>query len=204
MGRHYQQLLLLPEANRGKMKEKKHHTWPNLRLVKPNSNPNLWQKEEDAFRSFSVAYRWDEGNDLTFITPLLFFSTVEAPMTGGWLVNKFSTGLGETDFSGENEIFTKLFGHQILHATSASRWLDTYVALGYEIYDIDIGPETAHDTFFTSEAGLKIRFNITKTRMKFLRHFGTDYWGLRLGWKNTGFHPFEFSGFVLEIGAGMF
>ncbi len=188
-----------------KMKEKKYHDWPEIKSVKHDANVNQWRKEDYAFRSLSVAYRWDDSDGLTLIAPLLLFKTVEAPMTGGWLVNKFSFGLGETSISDTSFVFEKAIGHQILYTSSASKWLDTYVALGYDLLDIDIRPDFEdYDTFFVSEVGIKVRLNISKTPLSFLKYLGTEYWGIRIGWKNTGFHPFVNSGFILEVGAGIF
>ena len=122
-------------------------------------------------------------------------------MTGGWFYHKFYLGNGD---STPTQISRKI-GHQIQHTTSASRWLDTYVGAGYEIIDIDKEINAIDNkTYMVTEVGMKIRFNITKTPFKIFRHLGTDYWGLRLGWKNLGFNPFIYSGFVIEIGAGVF
>jgi hypothetical protein len=187
-----------------KMKEKKHHDWPKVDKVQGDGTVKRWIKEEKAHRSWGAAYRWDDTNGIAISVPLFIFKTVEAPMTGGWLYNKINFG-NKSISENQGFAYEKVLSHQIVHSTSASRWLDTYVGLGYEIHDEDIDPaSTDHATYFSSEAGLKIRINITKTPLKFLRFLGTDFWGLRIGWKTVGFHPFRNYGFVVEIGAGAF
>ena len=187
------------------MKDKKPHIWPNISRVRGDGRVKQWIDEAKSFRTLSLAYRWDEAQRLSFSFPLLIFKNVEAPKTGGWIYNKFYLGdinsiLIDSDFS-----FSKLLGHQITYSSSASRWVDTYIGLGYEIFDVDNDPtKTKYEPFFVSEAGIKFRLNISKTPLKFLRHLGTDFWGLRMGWKNVGFSPFRSSGFVIELGAGVF
>ena len=185
------------------MKDKRPHDWPKVTKTSGDGTVNQWIKEEKDYRSLGVAYRWDDSNNFSFAVPLLLFKTVEAPMTGGWLYHKFY--LGRSDSLAAIDGSRKILGHQIVHSGSASRWIDTYVGLGYEIWEMQAengGLESK--MFFASEAGIKIRLNITKTPLKFLRHLGTDFWGIRLGWKNVGFRKFRNSGFVLEIGAGVF
>ena len=187
------------------MKGKRPHQWPSISKVRGDGSVKQWIKENKSFRSLSLAYRWDEAQRVSFAFPLLLFKNVEAPRTGGWIYNKFYLGdinsiIIDSDFS-----FEKLLGHQITYSSSASRWVDTYIGLGYEIFDVDSDPKkTKYDPFFVSEVGIKLRVNIVKTPFRFLRFFGTDFWGLRMGWKNVGFSPFKNSGFVIELGAGVF
>ncbi|MFT5167659.1 MAG: hypothetical protein ACI8P3_002897 [Saprospiraceae bacterium] len=187
------------------MKDKKPHDWPSISHVTGDGRVKHWIKENNSFRSISLAYRWDEAQRLSFAFPLLLFKNVEAPRTGGWIYNKvylgdFNSIIIDSDFS-----FEKLLGHQITYSSSASRWIDTYIGMGYEIFDVDTDPKkTNYDPFFVSEVGVKIRLNITRSPLRLLRYLGTDFWGLRLGWKNVGFSPFKNSGFVIELGAGVF
>ena len=185
------------------MKDKKPHKWPKIVKTSGDGKINHWIKEEKDYRSVSVAYRWDDSNNSNFAVPLLLFKTVEAPMTGGWLYHKFYTE--RSDSLALLDGVRKILGHQIVHSGSASRWIDTNFGLAYEIRE---GPfkngDISSKFFFVSEAGIKIRMNITKTPLKFLKHLGTGFWGIRLGWKNVGFREFRNSGFVLEIGAGVF
>ena len=188
------------------MKGKKPHKWPSIDKVKGDVSLKLALKEDKAYRSFGAAYRWDDSNGYTVTVPLLIFKTVEAPMTGGYLFNKFNLGGGITSIKNGSVMVNKLLGHQIVHTSSASKWIDTYVGFGYETYDTNIQPNLGEefDTYFVSEAGIKIRLNISKTPLKFLRWLGTEFWGVRIGWKNLGFHPFANSGFIIELGAGVF
>jgi len=87
----------------------------------------------------------------------------------------------------------------IMHMSSASRWLDPYVGLGYEINDYDEQPDERHfKTDFAVEFGFKIRFNL-KTSFIF-KH--PRFIGIRLGYRLTGFAPIKESGLLLEVGAG--
>ncbi len=181
--------------------DNKRSQWPKLAKVRGDGSVKQWIKEERAFRSFGVSYRFDNEQTLSFSFPLLIFKNVAAPMTGGWFYNKLYLGSGDSYDGYTNN----LLGHQIVHTTSASRWLDSYIGFGYEITDVNQAEEEVDFDFrFVSEAGLKLRLNITKTPLKFFRHLGTDYWGVKFGWKNVGFKSFSYSGFVVEIGAGVF
>ena len=185
-----------------KIKEKKHRDWPKLKTgVSIDQNILKLSKENKLRNKWGISYRFDSESTLSFSAPLLLFRHVEAPMTGGWFYNRFYTGSGDS-FGTE---LSTLFGHQIQHTNSASRWIDSYMGFGYEIVDVDYEFESQDfKTYLVTEIGMKIRLNITKTPLKFLKVLGTDYWGIRFGWKNLGFTPFEYSGFVVEIGAGAF
>ncbi len=185
-----------------KINEKRHKNWPKLITgVHPDQTILRLSKDNKLRNKWGISYRFDNQSAFSFSAPLLLFRHVEAPMTGGWFYNKLYTGDGD---SFGNELST-LFGHQIQHTNSASRWIDSYMGFGYEWVDVDyeLG-STEIKTYLVTEIGMKIRLNITKTPLKFLKVLGTDYWGIRFGWKNLGFSPFEYSGFVVEIGAGAF
>ncbi len=186
------------------MKDKTPHLWPKFNRVSGSGRITQWIKEENSYRSLSLAYRWDDAQRLSFAFPLLLFKNVEAPKTGGWIYNKLY--IGDFDVDPQTPVeFDKLLGHQITYSSSASRWVDMYLGAGYEIYDADLTMRgTQYETFLVSEVGVKFRLNIQRTPLKFLRHFGTDFWGLKAGWKNVGFSPFINSGFVIELGAGVF
>jgi len=187
------------------MKEKKPHDWPHFDRVSGSAIVKQWIKEEKSYSSLSLAYRWDDSQRISFSFPLLLFRNFEAPKTGGWLYNKVYLGDFDSVIKDNEFEFEKLVGHQITYSSSASKWVDTYVGLGYEIYDKDPDKNrTQYDAFFVSEAGIKLRLNIARTPLRFLRHLGTDFWGIRIGWKNLGFSPFVNSGFVVEVGAGVF
>ena len=187
------------------LKGRKPNVWPNVKKVEGNGSIRQWAKTENAFNSIGLAYRWDDSRGLSVALPLLLFKNVEAPLTGGWLYHKISFGRFDTNITDSTFVFQKLLGHEIVYTSSASKWIDTYVGLGYEVYDEDSRPNFRKAKVeMVSEVGIKIRLNISSTPLKFLRFLGTDFWGLRLGWKNVGFSPFIYNGFVIELGAGVF
>lgn len=181
---------------------KKPVKWPKLvAAVQANQSIVRLSKQNKLRNKIGFSYRFDEDNSFALSVPLLFVRHVEAPMTGGWFYHKFYFG----DEDSTPEQVNHFFGHQIQHTNSASRWLDNYIGVGYEVIDIDEElNSTQPRTYLVTEIGMKIRVNITKTPLKFLKFLGTDYWGIRLGWKNLGFNPFIYSGIVLEVGAGAF
>lgn len=180
------------------VKSKKPKHWPRIHgNVKFNKNTKV-EKENVLRNKVGISWRFP---GFEYSVPLLFVRHVEAPMTGGWFYHKLYTS-SEKQF-GINDTRVTDFGHQIRHSTSASRWLDTYVGMGYELIS-DLEDSNYNDLIFVSEIGIKIRLNITVTPLKFLKILGTDYWGLSLGWKNRGFSAFESGGFVIAIGAGAF
>ena len=187
------------------MRHKKPHIWPSFQKVSRSANVKQWIKEKKKYNSLSLAYRWDDAQQIGLAFPLFLLKNVEAPKTGGWIYNKLYFGDFGNVIRDANFDFEKLLGHQITYSSSASNWIDAYFGLGYEIFDTgDNTGRPDYKTFFVSEAGIKFRVNIAKTPIRFLRYLGTDFWGIRLGWKNVGFSPFVESGFVIEIGAGVF
>lgn len=184
------------------VKSKKPENWPILATsVQANQSIVRLSKENKLRNKIGVSYRFDEDNSVSFSLPLLLVKHVEAPATGGWFYHKLY--LGNND-STPNQV-ARSFGHQIQHTNSASRWIDSYIGVGYEFIDVNEEANiTEHDPFLVTEIGMKFRVNITKTPLKFLKLLGTDYWGVRFGWKNLGFNPFSYSGFVIEVGAGAF
>jgi hypothetical protein len=186
---------------------KKPHDWPAIEKISGDGAIKRWSKTSKAGSSISFAYRWDETRRISIALPLLLFKNVEAPMTGGWLYHKLYVGGWDTNSIANDSTFQfkNAFGHQIVYTSSASKWVDTYLGFGYELYDVDFELDrTKYKAFFASEIGVKFRVNVSKTPLKFLSKLGTKYWGVRLGWKNVGFSPFENSGFVIEVGAGVF
>jgi len=186
------------------MKGKKPHNWPKLSITKGNGKIKQWLKEERVYRSIGASHRWDENNGPSFAIPLGVFKSIEAPLTGGWLYHKIYLPF-DTVMTSNGQFYDRILGHQVVHSSSASRWIDTYVGLGYEWHQ-DILPENQFDgkLRFVSEAGIKVRLNISKTPLRFLKYISGRFWGIRIGWKNVGFREFRQAGFVLEIGAGAF
>jgi len=193
------------------MKNKKPHQWPTIKKVNRDGTLIQGANAEKSYETISVAYRWDGSGGLSLSLPLLLVKNVEAPFTGGWFYHNLYLGLSNpfrrdaTSQPTPNIQSKRLFGHQIVHTNSASNWIDTYIGLGYEFLDTNpIEAKFKYKAHFVSEVGLKIRFNLSKTPLKFLTFVGPDFWGVRLGWKNVGLNPFIESGFVIAVGAGLF
>ncbi|MFT3679573.1 MAG: hypothetical protein QM791_04835 [Ferruginibacter sp.] len=185
------------------MKGKEPVNWPEIKHS--SAEPKYIHKieEDQEKKTFSAAFRKDAGGNYALYTPLLLFKNVSAPMTGGWLVNKFYFGRGDLieekrpDNSTYRSVNNTTFGHMIMHIRSASRWLDSYFGAGYEINDYDLRRDKYDYRFdFTAEYGFKIRANMKIfKKVKFI--------GVRLGYQITGFNPIKRSGLIFEIGAGL-
>ncbi len=174
------------------IEEKGSSTWPRAYKV-VNGNIQRWENEEKVYRSISVAYRYDGQQGIVVAFPLLLFKNVEVPISGGWLTQRL--------YLSNNNRF---LGHGILYTSSASRWVDHYIFMGYELSDDNLSDGINFvSTDFVTEFGLKLRFNINYTPFRFLRKLGTDFWGVRVGIRNIGFAPFKSSGIVIEIGSGV-
>jgi hypothetical protein len=114
-------------------------------------------------------------------------------MTGGYLLHRM--------WIKDNHL--RDFGWMILYMPSASRWLDTYLAAGYEADEVDNADGTTTKLRdFVLETGLKFRVNVAHSPVSFLPF--TDYWGVRMGIKNRGFWNIDRLTYVLEFGAGSF
>ena len=187
------------------VKDKKPVKWPEVKSSKKIAKKIKGIPEDVNRHPITIAYRQEENGGLTYIMPLLIVKNVAAPMTGGWFINKFYNGRGdyivEKDQSGKiiSSTDKTVFGHMIMHMSSASRWLDPYVGMGYEINDYDEREDiTRYKMDFAAEFGFKIRFNM-KMKPLFKR---TKFLGIRIGYRMTGFAPIKETGLLLEIGAG--
>jgi len=187
------------------VKDKKPVKWPELKTSKKEPKKIKGIPEDINRHPITVAYRQEENGGLTYIMPLLIIKNVAAPMTGGWFINKFYNGRGDyyvqKDASGKiiDATDKTVFGHMIMHMSSASRWLDPYVGMGYEINDYDEREDFTHYKMdFAAEVGFKIRFNL-KMKPLFKR---TKFLGIRIGYRITGFAPIKETGLLFEIGAG--
>ncbi len=94
----------------------------------------------------------------------------------------------------------------MLHYTpSASRWIDSYLSTGVEWTTIELpeGSEnpTKTETNFVFETGIKLRFNLYYSPLKFLTKI-TDFWGIRIGIRNVGAFDIKRLVYVIEFGAG--
>lgn len=188
------------------LKSKKPVLWPEVDYTHQEQE-NIHAIEEDKQKkSFTVAYRKDAGGNFAIYAPLLLLRNVSAPMTGGWFVNRFYLGAGDliTDVQYSSTIVTSynatIFGHMVMHISSASRWFDTYLGAGYELNDDN--PDKGKNNYkinFAAEYGFKLRVN---AKLKPL--FKTPrFLGVRVGYKVRGFYPTIQSGLILEIGAGL-
>ena len=154
-----------------------------------------WFADENFINSIGVSYRLDDSQSGVSISfPLLIVKNVEAPLVGGWLVNRVYA---------EGDQLNN-FGYNILYTPSASRFLDPYISFGLQVDNFFTNNSTdkIKKTDFVFETGIKIRGNVTYSPLKFLR-FLSPFWGLRLGVKNTGFMNINDLNYIIEIGAGV-
>ncbi len=166
--------------------------WPEVLEDTDLTQLSRWMDEAEVFSSISIAYRYDGNNGISAALPLLIVKNVEEPLTGGWLTWRFY-------FKDQN---FRDFGHMIHYTPSASRWVDGYFSAGYEIdYEYPDGIKQ-RTTNFIAESGVKFRFNLDFTPLKFLSKLGTNFWGIRAGLRYVGFSEIKRLGFVVEIGAG--
>jgi len=173
--------------------------WPQIVPDTDMTSFTRWLDEDRFINSVSISARFDGLNhgsrDKTFgisvVFPLLIVKNVPDPVGGGWFVNRvYLKDKGLRDIS-----------WNLLYTTSASRWLDGYFAMGWE-WDKDDDGHTHTDQM--TETGIKLRFNLGHTPLRFLKSLGTDFWGVRFGIKNKGFFNWESIGYAIEVGAGSF
>ncbi len=170
--------------------------YPEWPLEEPNRDLDRLRRtllNESFTKSVGVAYRYDGRHGLSFVFPLLFVKNVEEPLTGGWLVNRaYLRAKPDRDDIGWN----------ILYTPSASRWLDPYFSLGFELERERIQDRTDTTAHFAFETGVKLRGNLAHSPLKFMTVL-TDFWGLRAGIKYLGFAAIDDLAFVVEFGAGV-
>ena len=152
-----------------------------------------WWEGGRIIKSLSIALRSNNAWGVSFSFPLLIIKNIEAPIFGGWIVNRIY-------LQDEN---LRDFGYNILYTPSASRFLDPYFAFGFEIDRYVVGEtnEEKKRTDFVMETGVKFRSTVKPTFLNFLSPL-TDFWGFRIGIKNRGFMAIDHITYVLEIGAG--
>jgi hypothetical protein len=169
--------------------------WPNIKELTETQKFFDWWEAGNLIKSLAVAARVDNGQwGIAFGFPLLIAKNVEAPLVGGWLVNRIYL----------QDKSLRDFGYNVLYTPSASRFLDPYFALGFEIdrYDIPGTNTVGKRTDFVFETGIKFRGNVKFSPLKFLSVL-TEFWGARVGIKNRGFMDIEELTYVFEIGAGV-
>ncbi len=168
--------------------------WPETKSVSNAEKFRDWRDSENLIHSLAVAYRLNVVSGVSFSFPLLIVKNLEAPLVGGWLVNRiYLQDHGLRDF-----------GYNILYTPSASRFLDGYFAAGFEIdyYDVPDVADLQRRTDFVFESGIKLRGNVKYSPLKFLGIL-TDFWGVRLGVKSRGFMKIDDLSYVFEFGAGV-
>jgi hypothetical protein len=167
--------------------------WPEIEPDTDLKKIERWLGDESWAKSWSLAVRGandDLGFSLAF--PLLIFKNVQDPVGGGWLVNRIY-------FQGAD---LEDFGWLINYSPSASRWFDGYFAVGYEWdYRVVDGIGSTKGSV-VSESGIKLRFDLLRTPLKFMKKLGTSFWGLRIGIQFKGVWSFDSIGYVFEFGAG--
>jgi hypothetical protein len=151
-------------------------------------------RDESFVKSLSVAYRYDGSHGVAFVFPLFIVRNFEDPVAGGWIVNCIH--LSDKQLGQERGDFS----WQALYTTSASRWIDGYIAAGAQWHD----DGTSTKSFLVTETGVKFRFDLAHTGFKFLTKLGTDFWGIRMGINYRGANAWSFDhiGYAFEIGAG--
>ena len=167
--------------------------WPEIEADTDLQKFERWLTDESWAKSWAVAVRGandDLGFSLSF--PLLIFKNVQDPLAGGWFVHRIY-------FQGSS---LEDFGWLINYSPSASRWLDGYFAAGYE-WDYQVRDGVAStEGHVVTESGIKFRFDIRRTPLKFMSKLGTTFWGFRAGIQFRGIWSFDTIGYVFEFGAG--
>jgi len=170
--------------------------WPREKPYTDLTRLQRWVAEAGSFvKSLSIAFRADGDLGISIIFPLFVVKHMQEPFGGGWLVNRIY--FKDTDM--------RDFAWTVLYTKSASRWMEGYVSAGFE-WDEEWEDITLPETFestrnFVLETGVKFRANLVNTPLEYLTKL-TDFWGLRLGIKNTGFVNIDKLSYVIEIGAG--
>jgi len=173
--------------------------WPEIVPDTDITSFTRWMDEDQFINSYCLSLRLEGLNygsrnttvGLSLVLPLLVVKNVSDPVGGGWFVNRvYMKDKNLRDIS-----------WNLMYTTSASRWLDGYFAAGWE-WDKDDDGVLHTDTM--TEAGIKMRFNLSTTPLKFLKALGTDFWGIRFGMKNKGFLNWDSIGYAIEFGAGSF
>ena len=173
--------------------------WPEIVGDTDMTSFTRWMDEDQFINSYSLSLRLEGLNygsknttiGLSLVLPLLIVKNVPDPVGGGWFVNRI--------YFKDKKL--RDFSWNLMYTTSASRWMDGYFAAGWE-WDKDDEGVMHNDTM--TEAGIKMRFNLSTTPLKFLRVLGTDFWGVRFGMKNEGFLNWDRIGYAIEFGAGSF
>lgn len=163
--------------------------WPKVKGNTSLAQFGNWVADDDLWESFSISYRYDQQSGFSAIVPMFILKNFSEPISGGWIVNRIYF----------KDYQLRDFAWNLMFAPSASRWIDTYFAAGWE-WDSD---GTNRESHFMAETGIKLRFSISHSPLKFLTGL-TDFWGMRVGVKNFGLTDWDYMGFIFELGAGTF
>jgi len=171
--------------------------WPALVELNDWNSFARWMQVESFMKSLSFTYRYDGDHGFSLVFPLFIVKNYEEKMTGGYLSHRI--------YFKDKQL--RDFGWMLHYTPSASRWLDSYFSAGVEwdVVDLPEGSEnsTKTDTHFVLETGIKLRFNLFYTPLRFMSKL-TDYWGVRIGIRNVGAFEINKLIYVLEIGGGIF
>jgi hypothetical protein len=173
------------------MEDKEVPGWPEVRTGQSVEDVLDWVDEGSVVKSLAISLYTDGDLGFSFTFPFFIIKNLEPEISSGFVVWRlYLKDQGLRDF-----------GIMAMYVPSASRWIDTYFAAGYEWYEE--GPKGQSQKFddFVLETGLKFRVQIGSSPIKFLT-FLTDFWGFRVGIKNYGFTDIERLTYVLEFGAG--
>ncbi|MGD8867053.1 MAG: hypothetical protein PVI01_05475 [Gemmatimonadales bacterium] len=165
--------------------------WPKLRTGRSAEDVLDWTAEGSVVKSLAISVMNDGDWGFSAVFPFFIVKNLETRISGGFLVWRLYL----------KDVKLRDFGAMLMYAPSASRWFDTYFALGYEWYAE--GPRDAPEKFddFVLETGVKFRVQLGTSPLKFLTVL-TDFWGVRAGIKNYGFTDIDRLTYVLEFGAG--
>jgi len=168
--------------------------WPEISDNMTNTEIEEWWESGQLIKSIGIMGRYNNTFGVSATFPLLIIKNVEAPLIGGWIVNRvYLQGKNMGDV-----------GYNLLITPSASRFMDPYFAAGVEFTQREnrSSTESKYSTDFVLETGLKFRGNVRFTPLKFLSAI-TDFWGVRVGIKNKGFKSIREMTYVIEFGAGV-
>ena len=135
--------------------------WPYIKEISSTQKFFDWWEAENFIHSLAIAARVDNNQwGLSFSFPLLIVKNIEAPLIGGWLVNRIYL----------QDVGLRDLGYNLLYTPSASRFLDGYFALGVEFdkYDVidDDQKSVNQRTDFVFETGIKLRGNVKYSPLK--------------------------------------
>lgn len=167
--------------------------WPVVKTSNVADDVIDWVEEGSVVKSLAISAYTDGEWGLSFVFPFFIVKNLETSVSGGFLMWRlYLKDHGLRDF-----------GAMVLYTPSASRWFDTYFAVGYERDKKDVMGEVQTFDDFILESGVKFRVQVGLSPFKFLTAI-TDFWGFRAGIKNYGFTDIERLTYIFELGAGAF